>query len=229
LGDYTARFAVEDPLHAKLPHPDTSVWLVEVEEGSEGVWARRYGVVVLDWFTGLLVHASYSEALQFLQSVPQIPLPGPVYLLAMGDDWNDYDELAAGIVWERPSIVTIETDQLEDVEAFVVERSDTRDGSWEILAVINSAGWDVTIQRPIEPDWQTAGRVSLRRGDEIWFWDWDVIDGQQYYYRVYGCTWLGRQTGYSNVVSAVAADPVPETPYSPERPKRGTFSSPCGD
>jgi len=227
FGDYTAWFTIGDPLHTTLPHPDTAVWLVEVKEGTKGVWARRYGVVLLDYGTGLIVHATYSETPPMLQAVPEIPPPGPIFLIARDGDKSDYDELAAGIAWERPPASAIVGLQLEDINAYVVERSDSRDGSWETWAVIYSAGWSVGLERSPESNQLPPARVSLLRGNEIWFWDWDVVEGQQYYYRVYGCTWLGRKTRYSNVVSAVAGDPIPDATHPDIQFDRGTLVPPC--
>jgi len=227
FGDYVARFLIEDPLHTRLPHPDTAVWLVEVREGKEGIWARRYGAVVLDYFTGTVVHAYYGDRPPALYLVPQIPVPGPIQLVGRDGDLSDYDELSTVIAWERPRESVVGELQLESVNTYVVERSNVVDGSWEKLALVSSAGWDVRIQRPEGAEYPPPARVALLNGEEIWFWDWAVVDGQRYHYRVYGCTWLGRKTSYSNVVSAVAGDPVPDTPHGdPPTPATGLVP-PC--
>jgi len=56
FGDYTVWSGAEDNwFYVRLPYPDTAVWLVKVDEGMAGMEAQRFGVIVLDYYTGILV------------------------------------------------------------------------------------------------------------------------------------------------------------------------------
>ncbi|MDP2957822.1 MAG: hypothetical protein Q8N53_15455 [Longimicrobiales bacterium] len=226
LGDYLARFPASDGPYPRLPHPATLVWAVATSSEA------GHAVVLLDAWNYIVVGAAYTSERLPLEEVPEVPIPGPVELTPTDGVWSEHDELAAILSWLEPAVARIIPDVWhERVETYVLERAPVRFGPWKTLAVVSRKGYNgphagtVYLITPPEGRAIISGRMDAAT---IKYWDWDVKQGVQYSYRVYGCTYLGRRTPYSDVAQAVAGDPLPETPHPYDaRPGSTPVEPPC--
>ncbi|MDP3063582.1 MAG: hypothetical protein Q8O40_10315 [Chloroflexota bacterium] len=224
LGDYLAHFSAPDGPYPRLPQPDTFVWAVEAH------WDAGHAVVLLDAVTYIVVGAAYTSERLPLEEVPQVPTPGPVELTATDGAWSEHDELATILSWREPALAHVIPDVWhERVETYVIERAPGRFGPWETLAVVSRKGYSLTegLYYLIAPPYGRAIISGPMDAANIKYWDWDVKRGVQYSYRVYGCTYLGRRTPYSDVAQAVAGDPLPDTPHPYARPSPPPVEPPC--
>jgi hypothetical protein len=201
-----------DSLVSNLPHPTSPVWVSEFA-GPEN---EEYLTVVSEFMSGEPVAEVRTSAPLDLSVIAPITPPQISDTAAMDGANGEYDELHTVVQWRGGRGLLAGSENWPEItESYVVERSTNGEENWKPIAWLRRDAWDMTKERPTR-FMPPAGRAEADYSGDgmplLSYWDYDVELGVNYDYRIYGCTNLGRQTPYSEVVSAIAGDPDPSTP-----------------
>lgn len=207
--DYLRRFGIDETRFRRLPHRDTVVWAVMDHPSENGELGDRWDVVLVDWYSGIVIGVDSDVSQSRFNELPPLSTPGPLILEAQDGHLSSYDELATVLLWNIPRPADwLGTGLTEDISAFVIERARSaeldagdRPDAWQTLSVVRADGWLISRGRP------TPLRQIELSSNQITYRDWEVVEGEQYAYRIHGCTRYGRQTTYSSVAEAIAGDP----------------------
>jgi hypothetical protein len=201
-----------DPLVGNMPNPETIVWVNQFRDTDSG----DYVTVASELTSGILVGEIRASEPLDLSTIDATPAPLALSIEAVDGSRGEFDELHTLVELTLPLPVEHTTAEWsESAESVVIERTAVGSDEWAPIAWLRNDARDMTAERPtalVPP----GGRAFVANPEAVQplisYWDYDVIAGAKYSYRVYACTSFGRRTEYSQTVSAVAGDPDPSTP-----------------
>ena len=198
------------PLVDNMPHPDSRLWVSQFQDNDGG-----YVTVASEMTSGIPVAEIRTSRALDMTRIPSAPAPEIKTVGAFNGSHGQYDELHTVALIQKPQpVLHTHREWTEQVASIVIERRDPGEIEWKPIAWMDRGGIDLTKESRIGfvPPGGRVDIASENGSQVIRFWDYDVEQDKTYNYRFYACTDLGRTTGYSEVVAAIAGDPDPSTP-----------------